>query len=63
MKTMLSVREAAVRMGCTLRYIYDLLHAAKLPGAEKRGKTWRIPAAGVEARLKAREANDGTAGR
>lgn len=58
MNRMLSVRESAVRMNCTLRYIYDLLHAARLPGAVKQGKTWRIPLQAVEARLNARKGND-----
>ena len=57
-KTM-GVRTAAQRMGCTLKYIYDLLYSGRLRG-RKVGKRWHIPAHAVEARLKARNANDGT---
>lgn len=48
----LSVRETAQRLGCTLKYVYDLLYSGRLP-AQKRGQQWRIPAKAVEARLKA----------
>jgi len=49
----LSVREAARRLGCTLKYVYDLLYSGRLP-ARKRGQQWRIPSQAVEARLKQR---------
>lgn len=49
----LTVREAAQRLGCTLKYVYDLLYSGRLP-AQKNGQQWRIPAESVEARLKAR---------
>lgn len=49
----LSVRETAQRLGCTLKYVYDLLYSGRLP-AQKNGQQWRIPAESVEARLKAR---------
>ncbi len=49
----LDVRGAAQRLGCTLKYIYDLVYAKRLP-AKKVGRQWRIPAAAVEARLKHR---------
>ncbi len=55
----IGVRAAAQRLGCTLKYVYDLLYSGRLPG-RKVGKQWHIPAHAVEARLKAREANDGT---
>jgi excisionase family DNA binding protein len=51
----LSVREAAKRLGCTLKYVYDLLYSGRLP-ARKSGHQWRIPAEAVEARLKQRGA-------
>jgi len=51
-KKVLSVREAAVKRGCTLKYIFDLLYAGRLPGASKVGKTWRIPSEAVEALTK-----------
>lgn len=59
MKRMMTVRETARRRGCTLKYIYDLLAAGKLAGARKVGKVWRVPAEGVEGRLKQREARRG----
>lgn len=43
MKNTLSVREVARRLGCTLKYVYDLLYAGKLVGAQKCGKVWQIP--------------------
>jgi len=49
----LTVRAAASRLGCTLKYIYDLLYSGRLAG-RKVGRTWRIPADAVEARLKQR---------
>ena len=49
----LSVREAAQRLGCTLKFIYDLTYAGKL-GAEKVEGRWRIPLTEIEARLKRR---------
>jgi excisionase family DNA binding protein len=49
----LSVREAAQRLGCTLKYVYDLLYCGRLP-AQKHGQQWRIPVAAVEARLRQR---------
>jgi excisionase family DNA binding protein len=49
----LSVREAAQRLGCTLKYVYDLLYSGRLP-AQKRGQQWRIPAEAVETRLRQR---------
>jgi excisionase family DNA binding protein len=51
----LSVREAAQRLGCTLKYVYDLLYSGRLP-AQKSGQQWRIPVAAVEARLRQRGA-------
>lgn len=50
-----TVREAALRAGWTLKYIYDLLYSGRLPGAQKVGRTWRIPVQAIEARLQARE--------
>lgn len=54
-KTTLSVRETAQRLGCSLKWIFDLLYAAKLPGAEKVRGQWRIPYTAVEAKLRERE--------
>jgi excisionase family DNA binding protein len=43
----LSVREAARQLGCTLKYIYDLLYSGRLAG-EKFGRQWRIPAEALD---------------
>ena len=40
----LSVKEAARRKRCTLKYVYDLLAAGRLPGARKHDGKWCIPA-------------------
>jgi excisionase family DNA binding protein len=53
----MGVRTAAQRLGCTLKYVYDLLYSGRLP-ARKIARQWRIPAAAVEARLRARKASD-----
>jgi excisionase family DNA binding protein len=57
-KQSISVREAAAKLGCTLKYVYDLLYAGKLL-SEKSGRQWRISGAAVEAHLKNREARNG----
>jgi excisionase family DNA binding protein len=49
----MGVREAAKSLGVSIKFVYDLVWAGKLE-AEKVGKTWRISADAVEARLKAR---------
>ena len=49
----LTVSAAARKLGCTLRYIYDLLYAGRLK-AEKVAGRWHIPVAEVEARLRNR---------
>lgn len=59
MNESLTVRATARRMSCSLKNVYDLLHAGKLAG-RKVARRWRIPAAAVEARLKARQ-DDGAA--
>ena len=56
---MLSPREAALMRRCTLKYIYDLLYAGRLPGAFKAGRQWKIPAKSLEPRRKTGEVNDG----
>jgi len=47
-----TVREAAIKLGCTLKFVYDLLYAGRLAGAAKVGRTWRIPVSTVEARIR-----------
>ena len=51
---LLTVRQAALSLGHTQKYIRDLLYEDKLPGAKKVGRQWFIPAGAVETRLKAR---------
>jgi excisionase family DNA binding protein len=46
----LSVREAAKQLGCTLKYIYDLLYSGRLAG-EKVGRQWRIPVGALRAKM------------
>lgn len=49
----LSVREAATQLGCTLKYIYDLLYSGRLAG-EKVGRQWRISAQALRAKMQRR---------
>lgn len=61
----LTVRQAAMKLGNTQKYVRDLLYEGRLPGATKVGRAWAIPASAVEAHLKARQqvnhgSNDGT---
>jgi excisionase family DNA binding protein len=49
----IGVREAAQRLGFTMKYLYDLIYTGRLE-AKKVGRSWRIPAQTVEARLKQR---------
>jgi len=41
------------RLGCTIKYVYDLTYSGKL-GAEKVAWRWRIPLSKIEERLKRR---------
>jgi len=59
-ETGLSPREAALRLGIGLDFVYRELWSGKLPARKQDGR-WFIPSTAVEARLKAREAKDGTA--
>jgi hypothetical protein len=36
-------KDIARRRGCTVKYVYDLLAAGRIPGARKVGKNWAIP--------------------
>lgn len=54
----LSVREAAQRLGCTRKFVFDLLYENRLTGAKKAGREWRIPVAAIEQRLRQREARN-----
>ena len=53
-KSRFTVRQVALMLGCTLKFVYDLLYAGRLQGASKVGRVWRIPRTAVEARLKTR---------
>lgn len=55
----LTVRQAALKLGHTQKYIRDLLYEEKLLGAKKIGTKWLIPTATVEARLRQQEARNG----
>jgi excisionase family DNA binding protein len=44
----MSIPEAARRLGFTLKYVYDLVQAGKLPAEKVDGK-WRIQTDSVEA--------------
>lgn len=41
-----SPREAAIRLGCTLKWIYDMLYAEKLPATKIEGR-WAIPVSAI----------------
>jgi excisionase family DNA binding protein len=45
----LTVRQAAVKLQCTIPYVYNLLHAERLSGAYREDGEWRLPLAAVEA--------------
>jgi excisionase family DNA binding protein len=51
-----TVREAARRLGCGLKRIYDLVWSGQLE-AQKVNKQWRIPVKAIEERIKGREQN------
>jgi len=53
-KGTLGVKEAARKLGFTMKYVFDLIYTGKLP-AEKVGRQWRIASNAVEARLKGRQ--------
>jgi excisionase family DNA binding protein len=57
-----SPAQAARMLGTTLDYIYKLIVVGKLT-ARKVGARWLVPKGAVLARLKAKEARNGTAGR
>jgi excisionase family DNA binding protein len=43
-------KDLARRRGWTLKYVYDLLAAGRIPGAKKLGKQWSIPAEALKRR-------------
>lgn len=58
----MSARAAAVRLGLRLDSLYALIWAGKLEAHKLDGR-WRVLASAVDARLRAKEAAHGTAGR
>lgn len=54
-----SVREAAMRMKLTQKYVRDLLYEERLPGAKKQDGVWQIPIGAIERHLKARGGRNG----
>ena len=48
----LTTRQAAIRLGVSLRRLMALLAQGKLPGSYKVGLIWQIPQAAVEDRMK-----------
>jgi excisionase family DNA binding protein len=50
----LGVRETARQLDVSLKYVYDLLYAGRLPG-RKIGRTWRIPSEAVASRVKGKK--------
>lgn len=54
----LTPREAAVRLGCGMKRLYDLLYAQKIPATKRQGR-WLIASEIIEARIKEREALNG----
>jgi hypothetical protein len=44
----LAPKDLARRRGYTVKYVYDLLAAGRVPGARKLGKRWSIPARALE---------------
>ena len=48
-ESFITPREMAVRRGITLSYLYQLLWAGRVPGAQKVEGAWLIPVAAVAA--------------
>lgn len=53
--SILTTRDAALKLGISLRRLMGLLAEGKLPGSYKIGLIWQIPLAAVETRIKERE--------
>jgi excisionase family DNA binding protein len=49
----LSVPAVARQLGCSLKWIYDLIYCGKMSATKVAGR-WRIPAGAVAERLKRR---------
>jgi len=48
----LTTREAALKLGISLRRLMGLLAEGKLPGSYKVGLIWQIPRSAIESRIK-----------
>lgn len=51
----LTAREAALKLGISLRRLMSLMAEGRLPGSYKVGLIWQIPLSAVEARIRERE--------
>ena len=51
----LSVRQAALKLRCSQKWVRDLLYEGKLTGSKMGGRVWLIPVDAIEGRLKARQ--------
>jgi hypothetical protein len=61
-RTDLTVRQVAFRLGYTQKYVRDLLYEQRFPGAykERTGRRiWRVPVTAVESHLRIRESHNG----
>jgi len=56
MKT-LTPRQAAIRLGCGMKRLYELLYSQKIPATKRKGR-WLIASETIEARLKERESRN-----
>jgi hypothetical protein len=45
----MSVRDTAIRMGCTICHIYNLVRTRRLAGAFKRDGEWLVPESSIVA--------------
>jgi excisionase family DNA binding protein len=54
----LTPREAAVRLGCGMKRLYDLLYSQKIAATKRKGR-WQIASETIEARLKERNSHNG----
>lgn len=50
----LTTRDAALRLGISIRRLMTLLAEGKFPGSYKVGLIWQIPQGAVKARIKER---------
>ena len=48
----LTTREAALKLGISIRRLMALLAEGRLPGSYKVGLVWQIPQAAIETRIK-----------